>query len=103
MQTFGQKLRELRESKSMNQDELATIMAVKPVTIGRWERGESVPDIPVVLKLSQYFNYSLLPHFDPGWQQAGDDKDVIRILSSIKKQLDRLEVGQKQIIDKLDE
>ena len=52
MVTFGKKLRECREAKSLSQQELAKKLGSVHTVIGRYERDEMKPSIDVVKKLA---------------------------------------------------
>ena len=41
---FGNKLRELRKSKGLSQDNLANKLNISRTTIGRFESGEMIPN-----------------------------------------------------------
>lgn len=51
----GAWLRELRTGKSWTQEALGVRMGVFPPLIGKWERGETVPDSSNVVKLARLF------------------------------------------------
>ena len=48
-----------RHSSMMTQDELATILGVTNKSVSKWERGISMPDQSIVLKLSRILNITL--------------------------------------------
>ena len=45
---FGNKLRELRKSKGLSQDNLANKLNISRTTIGRFEIGEMIPDSQII-------------------------------------------------------
>ncbi|WP_372069666.1 helix-turn-helix transcriptional regulator (plasmid) [Tistrella mobilis] len=49
---FGNRLRELRTSRGIQQQEMASILGVSLNTYGRYERGESSPDVKVMERLA---------------------------------------------------
>src|SRR5947199_9366279 len=53
---FGKILRGLREDQNMSQMELANAMDVAPLTIYRWESGESLPYPIYRRKLCDFFD-----------------------------------------------
>lgn len=102
MQTFGQKLAELRKSRKLSQQELADDLGISNMTVSRWEKEESLPDVATILTLSKYFNYPLLSHFRfDGQVDAVKNEDTLKLLVALKKQLDRMEEAQKRIANKL--
>ena len=52
MVTFGKRLREAREAKSLSQQDLAKMIGSVHTVIGRYERDEMKPSIDVVKKLA---------------------------------------------------
>ena len=50
---FGNRLRELRNSKNMTRKDLADRLFVSPSTISRWESGDRQPDISMLSKLAE--------------------------------------------------
>ena len=47
-----EKLRALRQQKSITQEALANHLGITPQSVGKWERGEGFPDITLLPKLS---------------------------------------------------
>lgn len=43
--TIGEKIGDVRKKMNMSQAELASKLAISPQAVGKWERGESLPDI----------------------------------------------------------
>lgn len=57
--TISKKILNGRKSKALTQSELGGLMSISPQAIGKWERGESLPDIYQLNKLAIIFNVSL--------------------------------------------
>lgn len=55
---IGDKIRYLRRKENINQAELARRLGVSTSTVGFWEIGRRVPDIELLVKLSEIFNVS---------------------------------------------
>jgi transcriptional regulator with XRE-family HTH domain len=45
---LGNRIREARASKGWKQRELASQVEVEPITVSRWERGATTPDLDVL-------------------------------------------------------
>lgn len=45
---LGDRIRQARASKGWKQRELASEVAVEPITVSRWERGATTPDLDVI-------------------------------------------------------
>lgn len=56
---LGSRIKELRKSQNINQDELAEKLFVSRQTISNWENDKSYPDIQSVLLLSEIFGVSV--------------------------------------------
>lgn len=56
---IGETIKKLRESMSLNQDELGEIIEVSGKTISSWEIGRTEPNMGYVQKLSDYFKVSM--------------------------------------------
>ena len=52
------KLKELRESKHLSQQQLAIDLNVSQATVSKYELGQAEPDIPTIIKLAGYFHVS---------------------------------------------
>ncbi len=55
---LAQRIKELRIENGYNQGELANMCNVKQSCVSKWERGETLPDVEIVITLSQLFNVS---------------------------------------------
>lgn len=52
---FGENLKTLRKNKGITQEELAARLNVVRQTISKWEKGQSVPDAEMLVKLAEFF------------------------------------------------
>ncbi len=59
MKTLGKKISELRKQRDMTQDELAEKMGVSSQAVSKWENDLSIPDLPILISLSEFFHVSL--------------------------------------------
>lgn len=57
--TLGEQLKQIRTSHNLSQSQFAKIAGVKPRAIGRFEVGENLPNIAVLLRLADHFGISL--------------------------------------------
>lgn len=57
--TMGEKINDLRKLRKMTQDELAEKMGVSSQAVSKWEKDISIPDLPILVELSEFFNVSL--------------------------------------------
>ncbi len=56
---IGSTIRKLREKHNLKQINLANALQVSPQAVSKWEKGHSLPDIDILVKLSRLFNVSV--------------------------------------------
>lgn len=55
---FAHRLRNLRKSAKMSQQELARLLHVSAQAVGKWERDEATPNPEAIIKISEIFGVS---------------------------------------------
>lgn len=55
----GSKIAEARKNKGVSQAQLAQQLFISPQAVGKWERGESVPDILAITRLAELLGVDL--------------------------------------------
>ena len=58
MKNFGMKILQLRQAGNMTQEELSLRIGVTPQALSKWERGQSLPDLPIFADLCRVLNRS---------------------------------------------
>ena len=58
MKAFAERLRELRLSRDLSQQELGEKLTVNRKSISHWERNTYEPDYETLVKIAQYFEVS---------------------------------------------
>jgi len=56
---IGSFLKELRKEKGITQEEFAEKLNVSGRSISRWETGSSMPDISLLVEISEFFDVSI--------------------------------------------
>lgn len=56
---IGKFLQELRKEQGLTQEQLAEQMGVARRTVSRWETGNNIPDIDILLELSDFYTVDL--------------------------------------------
>jgi len=56
---IGNKIAEARKKNNLSQAELANKISISPQAVGKWERGESMPDITTLNRLAEIFGLDL--------------------------------------------
>ena len=59
MELIGRKIRNLRKSKVLTQEELAEKLSVSSQAVSKWETGASSPDISLLPLIARFFNISI--------------------------------------------
>lgn len=57
---IGVFLKELRKEKGITQEQLAEELLVSARTISRWETGNNMPDIGLLVDIAEFFNVRFL-------------------------------------------
>ena len=55
---FGDMIKNLRQSRSLNQVQLANLLNVSKQTVSNWENNNILPSIEMLVKISQFFSVS---------------------------------------------
>ena len=77
---FGQKLQTTRMNMNLTQQKIADDFFITRQTVSSWENGNSYPDIMTLLKLSDYFGFSID-------EILREDKKMRLFLDKMKQQL----------------
>lgn len=56
---FGENLKNLRKQKGLSQEELAERLHVVRQTVSKWEKGLSVPDADLLIRIAEIFEVSV--------------------------------------------
>lgn len=59
MMSLGEKIKELRESKGLTQEELGRILNVSKPSVSRYEANTNEPNTETLKQLAKYFNVSI--------------------------------------------
>lgn len=59
MKSFGPRLRALRESRGLSQNELAELLQIDAMQVSRYERGLTLPSIEKAFRLARYLQVSV--------------------------------------------
>lgn len=69
---IGSKIAKARKEKNMSQAQLAQLLFISPQAVGKWERGESIPDIVTINQLAEILGVDL-NYFSENFQSAYDE------------------------------
>lgn len=101
---LGDRIREARAAKGWKQRELASEVEVEPITVSRWERGATTPDLDVLRLVAEATGKSL-SYFVAVEEKSGGDDPAIRKLEraadKLAAQADRIEGMLEEIRSEL--
>src|SRR3546814_12687582 len=69
---IGNKIAEARKKAAISQAQLAQRLFISPQAVGKWERGESMPDIITFNRLAEILGVDL-NYFSADFQSTGDE------------------------------
>ena len=84
---LNETLRSIRKSKGFTQEELAARLNVVRQTVSKWEKGLSVPDADILIKIAELFEVSVSELLGANIRSGTDQNTVAEQLSRINEQL----------------
>lgn len=84
---LSEKLKFLRKQKGMTQESLAMLLNVTRQTISKWEKGLSVPDADMLVRLAEIFEVSVSSLLGGKIENDSDRDSVAEHLAHIAEQL----------------
>lgn len=73
---IGAFLKELRKEKNITQEELADKMGVSRRTVSRWETGSNMPDMDILIDISDFYGVDLREILDGERKDSQMDKEM---------------------------
>lgn len=70
---IGNKIAKARKEANMSQAQISELLFVSPQAVGKWERGESVPDIITCNRLAEVLGVDL-NYFSEGFQSPSNER-----------------------------
>jgi transcriptional regulator with XRE-family HTH domain len=94
---IGNKITEARKKMNLSQAELAQRLFISSQAVGKWERGESMPDIITFSRLAEILGVDL-NYFSEHFQSATSESDNSRILpvESLVEHSDKMHSGMQK-------
>ena len=75
-QKIGRFLRLLRKEKGLNQEQFAEIFNVSSRTVSRWENGNNMPDLVILIEISDYYEIDLRELLDGERKSENMNKEM---------------------------
>ena len=74
---IGSFLKELRKEKGITQEQFAEVLCVSGRTVSRWETGNNMPDISLLVNIAEYFDVSI-PEIINGERKSENMNEEVR-------------------------
>ena len=86
---FSENLKTLRKEKGFSQEQLATRLNVVRKTVSKWEKGISVPDAELLIKLSEVLDVTVSDLLGKKIE-ISEDKNELEVIASELAKLNEL-------------
>ncbi len=73
---IGSFLKELRKQKGLTQEQLAEKFSVSNRTVSRWENGNNMPDLDILIEISDYYEVDLREILNGERKSENMDKEL---------------------------
>ncbi len=84
---LNEKIKTLRKNKGLTQEEMAVRLGVVRQTVSKWEKGLSVPDAEMLIRIADLFETSVSELLDGETGPEKEQDDISEQLSRINEQL----------------
>lgn len=81
---IGKRIKDLRTQRNISQNELASKLFVSRQTIGRWERGETIPNTDNIVQISSFFDVETTYFLEAFSSTENDATEEISMFEQIK-------------------
>ena len=89
---IGNFLKKLRKEKGITQEQLAEILNVSGRTVSRWETGNNMPDISILVDIADYYDISI-PEIISGERKSEmmneEERKIAKTMSDMQLQRKR--------------
>lgn len=95
---IGNFLKELRKEKGLTQEQLAEHFNVSSRTVSRWENGNNMPDISILVELAEFYGIELREIIDGERKSEDMDKETKEVVNKV---VDYTSEDKESIIKKI--
>lgn len=82
-QKIGRFIKTLRTEKGLTQEQLAEVFGVTNRSVSRWENGNNLPDVALILELAKYFDVEVGEILDGERKDGNMDKKMEETLLKV--------------------
>jgi len=86
---IGNFLRELRKEQEKTQEEIAEICGVSSRSVSRWENGNTLPDLGILVELADYYGVDVREIIDGERKSENMEKETKETLLKIADYVDK--------------
>ena len=86
---IGKFLRELRKEQEKTQEEIAEICGVSSRSVSRWENGNTLPDLGILVELADYYGVDVREIIDGERKSENMEKETKETLLKIADYVDK--------------
>ena len=90
---IGNFLKKLRKEKGITQEQLAEILNVSGRTVSRWENGNNMPDIDILIELADFYEVDIRELIDGERKSENMDK---KTKETVIKAAEYMNMGTEQ-------
>jgi transcriptional regulator with XRE-family HTH domain len=87
MVSLSERIKTLRKTKDMTQEQLAEYMGVSPQAVSRWETGATSPDISALPQLADLFSISIDELL--GYDDVERQKEISSVIDAAEEQINK--------------
>jgi len=84
---YAERIRALRQQAGLSQQELGSRLGVSAVAVGKWERGQTQPDIRSLTIMADLFGTTIDDLCDHNVAAAGEENGSIQVMTRAFRQL----------------
>jgi len=84
---IGKKIAKARKEKNMSQAQVAQLLFISPQAVGKWERGESIPDIITMSRLAEIMTVDL-NYFSESFSSTTNEDSIGKIQEPLENTSD---------------
>lgn len=95
---IGSFIRELRVKKGLTQEQLAEKMNVSSRTVSRWENGNNMPDLSIIVELADFYDVDIRELLNGERKSEKMNEDLKETLDMVA---DYTDIEKSKILDKV--
>lgn len=95
---IGSFLKELRKEKALTQEQLAEMFGVSSRSVSRWENGNTMPELGILVELADYYGVDIKEIIDGERKSEIIEKETLRKVADYAEAEKKLAVKRRCIV-----